>query len=192
MLRPPSSSVRKFAHASIICVRFSNRSPVRYAASTLFSITCARAISATSRGKLSPLPTNHGNSNGIRVVQTGHEIRRRRNSCPASFGAGPCWTMAFRCVYRKYKGIGTHAWKRAEKVDSRRRQRTLCSLPAFMRAAGIVHTFDVSSISDHSANKTSLVRVAVKMKNWSANADTLLFARNSDINPGTSVYGIAG
>lgn len=40
---------RNSAHSVIIARRFSNRSPRRYAASTLLSMVCASAISAASR-----------------------------------------------------------------------------------------------------------------------------------------------
>ena len=46
----PTGVFRNRAHSSIIRVRFANRSPRRYAASTLSPMVCASAISATSRG----------------------------------------------------------------------------------------------------------------------------------------------
>src|SRR5579885_283823 len=48
---PPGASAQNFAQASANCRRFSNRSPRRYAASTLSATVCASAISATSAGK---------------------------------------------------------------------------------------------------------------------------------------------
>jgi len=45
------SVVQNRDQASISCRRFWNKSPRRYAASTLLSIVCAKAISTTSRGK---------------------------------------------------------------------------------------------------------------------------------------------
>ena len=50
---------------------------------------------------------------------------------------------------------------------------TRCSLPAFIRSAGIVHVAVAMSISAHVASRTSLDRAAVSTRNSNANFDVI-------------------
>ena len=63
---------------------------------------------------------------------------------------------------------------------------TRCSMPAFIREAGIVHTRASRLISPHCAPRTSPVRAAVRIVNSSARAATPVCLRSSATNPGIS------
>jgi len=69
---------------------------------------------------------------------------------------------------------------------------TRCSTRIFILAAGTVQMPFAKSISLHSAPRTSPDRAAVKIKNCSARAPTLRFARNSAMSSATRKYGNAG
>ncbi len=59
--------------------------------------------------------------------------------------------------------------------------------PMFFRSAGMVQTAASRSISFHWACRTSLVRVAVRIRNRNASADTLLLPDSYAMKAGTSV-----
>ena len=66
-----------------------------------------------------------------------------------------------------------------------------CALDAFIRSAGIVHTFALISISLQTAPYTSPDRAAVNIANSSARAAVVPSTRNRAMNEGSSAYAMA-
>ena len=68
---------------------------------------------------------------------------------------------------------------------------TRCSVPAFIRSAGMVHILSPASISDHRAPRTSPDRAHVRIANCSAREERASFSRSCVMKAGTSVQGRA-
>jgi len=168
---------QNFAHASIKCRRFWNRSPRLYAASTLSLTVCANAISRTSAGKLVRSLHQSENVDLKPCAVRSPRLMRRSNIKNAMLLSGRR-ALAPGNTKSLWRTFCISARIESAVSDSG----TRCSLPAFMRSPGTTHSRSTKLISSQRAPINSPVRAAVRMANSSAHAATPSCRRSSGMN----------